>query len=153
MSQTVWKPHAVVASVIEKDERFLLVEELSRGKAVLNQPAGHLEDGENYLDAVVRETLEETTWQFEPQAIVGIYRWRHRARKMTHVRVTYCGSVSKPLTSTQRDPEIIDTHWLSLKDIEAKAKQHRSPLVLQCIYDYLDGKRFPLELITEIESH
>lgn len=42
----------------------------------LNQPAGHLESNESLIEAIVRETQEETAWQFEPTALIGIYRWQ-----------------------------------------------------------------------------
>ncbi|HQR24655.1 MAG TPA: NUDIX domain-containing protein, partial [Steroidobacteraceae bacterium] len=64
----VWKPDVTVAAVAERDGRFLVVEERAGGRVVINQPAGHLEDGESFLEAVVRETLEETAWTFVPQA-------------------------------------------------------------------------------------
>ncbi|MDX1399113.1 MAG: NUDIX domain-containing protein, partial [Oceanospirillum sp.] len=64
----VWKPNCTVATVVVKkeaetgEERFLLVEEWSQGRKVLNQPAGHIEKDESLIDAAIRETLEETRW-------------------------------------------------------------------------------------------
>ena len=69
----IWKPHATVAAIIERDNKFLLVEEMVQGQAVFNQPAGHLDPDENLVDAVIRETREETAWDFTPEAITGIY--------------------------------------------------------------------------------
>ena len=91
----VWKPDVTVAALIERERRFLLVEERIRGRLVLNQPAGHLEDGESLLDAVVRETLEETAWQFSPEALLGIYQWRS-PRGHTTLRIAFTGSVARP---------------------------------------------------------
>ncbi|WMR35883.1 NUDIX domain-containing protein, partial [Metapseudomonas otitidis] len=55
-----WQPHITVATVVEDQGRFLLVEEEADGRAVLNQPAGHLEADETLPQAALRETLEET---------------------------------------------------------------------------------------------
>ena len=49
-----------VAAVVVRDERYLVVEEYARGARVINQPAGHVEPGETIVDAVIRETREET---------------------------------------------------------------------------------------------
>jgi 8-oxo-dGTP pyrophosphatase MutT (NUDIX family) len=65
-----WKPDVTVAAVVERDGHFLFVEERAGGRVVLNQPAGHLENGETFFAAVARETLEETGWTFVPEAIV-----------------------------------------------------------------------------------
>ena len=51
-----WHPDLTVAAIVERDGRFLLVEERINGARVLNQPAGHVEDGEALLAAVCRET-------------------------------------------------------------------------------------------------
>ena len=96
MTGMAWKPDVTVAAVAERDGRFLFVEERAGGRIVLNQPAGHLEDGESLLDAVVRETLEETAWAFRPQAIVGVYLWRARAPQgRTFLRVAFCGDLRR----------------------------------------------------------
>ena len=60
-----WKPNVTVAGIIERDGRFLLVEEHTSQGIKLNQPAGHLEPGESLIDAVKREVLEETAFNFE----------------------------------------------------------------------------------------
>ncbi|MCW8955694.1 MAG: NUDIX domain-containing protein, partial [Gammaproteobacteria bacterium] len=90
----IWKPHATVAAIIEQDGRFLMVEEESEGLIVLNQPAGHLDPDESLIQAVIRETREETAWQFHPEAITGIYRWQQPDTERTFLRVAFCGQVS-----------------------------------------------------------
>ena len=60
----IWKPNATVAAIIERDGRFLLVEEDTIDGVRLNQPAGHLDEGESLVAACIRETLEESAWHF-----------------------------------------------------------------------------------------
>jgi 8-oxo-dGTP pyrophosphatase MutT (NUDIX family) len=136
-----------VAAVIEREGRFLLVEERIDGRLVLNQPAGHLDPGESLAAACAREVLEETAHRFEPTALVGIYRWRYAAKDVTFLRFCFCGNVlgeeSRPL-----DKEIVRLRWLTAEEIRRQAAQHRSPLVQQCVDDFLAGRRFPLEVLS-----
>jgi 8-oxo-dGTP pyrophosphatase MutT (NUDIX family) len=143
----VWKPDVTVAAVIERSGRFLLVEERIRGHLVLNQPAGHLEDGEALLDAVIRETLEETAWQFTPEALLGIYQWRS-PRGHTTLRIAFSGSVQAYDAARPLDPPIVTTHWLAHEEIVQRAARLRTPLVLRCIEDYLGGRRLALDVLT-----
>lgn len=145
---TVWKPSATVAAVIERDGRFLLVEEVSDGRHVLNQPAGHLDPGESLVEACVRETLEETAHAFEPTSLVGIYRWHYAPAGNTFLRFAFAGTVGSADPGRSLDAEILATHWLSREDIAARPEMHRSPLVMRCVDDYLAGRRFPLDVFS-----
>jgi ADP-ribose pyrophosphatase YjhB (NUDIX family) len=146
-----WKPHVTVAAVVERQGRFLLVEELDAGERVFNQPAGHLEDGESLLAAVRREVLEETAWQFEPQTIVGIYRWRHPQQRITFLRFTFAGTLLAHDSGRQLDPDIEQVVWMSHAGIRAQTDSLRSPLVLRSVDDYLAGKSWPLDLLADLE--
>ena len=145
---TAWKPSATVAAVIEREGRFLLVEEISDGRRVLNQPAGHLDPGESLIEACVRETLEETAYAFEPTSLVGIYRWHYAPADNTFLRFAFAGGVGSVDASRKLDTEIVATHWLSREDLAARAGMHRSPLVMRCVDDYLAGRRFPLDVFS-----
>ena len=145
---SVWKPAATVAAVIERDGLFLLVEEVSNGRRVLNQPAGHLDPGESLVQACVRETLEETGYAFRPQALVGIYRWVYTPADSTFLRFAFAGEVGALDASRALDREIVCTHWLSREALAARADMHRSPLVMRCVDDYLAGKRFALDVFS-----
>jgi len=147
----IWTPHVTVAAVIEQDGRFLLVQERESGRAVLNQPAGHLEDGESLVMAVIRETLEETGWHFQPEAVIGIYRWRHPVKSITYLRVTFAGSGLRHDIDRTLDEGIEDTLWLSAGEIRRQSEMLRSPLVLKSIEDYLAGARYPLSVLADIE--
>ena len=146
----MWQPDVTVAAVCEKHGQFLLVEERSKSsqKIVFNQPAGHIEEGESVLAAVVRETLEETCRHFVPESLIGFYRYQAENGK-TYLRYTFCGSISDVDSSYALDPDIIRTHWLSLDAIRTSASL-RSPLVINCINDYLSGQRYPLDILREI---
>lgn len=144
----VWKPNVTVAAVIEQDGRFLLVEEHTARGIRFNQPAGHLERHESLLQGVVRETLEETAYTFVPEWLLGIYRWHHRGARTIYLRFAFAGRATGFDAGRKLDEGIIRAHWFSPEEIRNCALQHRSPLVMRCIDDYLAGKRYPLDLIT-----
>lgn len=144
----IWKPNVTVAAIIERDGKFLLVEEETDEGIRFNQPAGHLECEEALTDAVVREALEETGYAFEPRFLVGVYNWRHPSKDITYLRFAFGGEVTGHDAQRKLDTGILGARWLSLDEIRANAAQHRSPLILRCIEDWQAGKRYPLELIT-----
>jgi ADP-ribose pyrophosphatase YjhB (NUDIX family) len=146
----IWKPHVTVAAVIETGGRFLLVREQIDGNFVYNQPAGHLEKGESLVTAVIRETLEETAWHFEPEAIVGLYRWQHPDKDKTYLRVTFSGTAIRHDANRRLDPEIEQVVWMAASDIRQQSGRLRSPMVLRSLEDFLAGRRYPLSLLSDI---
>jgi len=138
-----------VAAIAERDGRFLFVQERAARRIVLNQPAGHLEDGESLVDAVIRETREETARAFQPSAVTGLYLWRGPGGR-TVLRVAFTGSVGEQDESAALDRSIIRTLWLNRDEAGARSRELRSPLVLQCLDDYLRGVRFPLTLLNHV---
>src|SRR5580698_7893436 len=146
----VWKPHVTVAAIVEKDGRFLVVEEEVHGQRVLNNPAGHLEPDESFLDAVRRETMEETGWEFLPDTVTGIYLWKNPALDASFVRVAFHGRCGKHHSERPLDKGIIAPHWLTRAELAAKGPALRSPMVLRCIDDHLAGCHYPLELLSHI---
>jgi 8-oxo-dGTP pyrophosphatase MutT (NUDIX family) len=143
-----WKPSVTVAAVIERDGRFLLVEEKIDGRLVLNQPAGHLDPGETIIQACRREVLEETAHHFEPQTLIGIYRWHYTPKDVTFLRFCFAGRVLGMEAGRKLDKGIVAAPWLSAAALAARKGDHRSPLVEKCVADYLAGRRFPLELFS-----
>jgi len=143
-----WKPNTTVAAIAEKDGRFLLVEENINEKLVFNQPAGHLEHGESIFDAVKREVIEETAWEFEPEYLIGIYHYPnpHNA-EISYLRFCFYGQCIKEHKGQALDDGILRAAWLSPEEIKKEEKRMRSPLVTRCIDDYLQGNRYPLELL------
>lgn len=145
-----WTPHVTVAAIVERDGAFLMVEERVGGRLVLNQPAGHLDDAESLISAVIRETLEETGWRFRPEAVTGLYRWRNPENGETFVRVAFCGDCTEHETDRVLDADIERALWLPYDQITSAATLLRSPLVLKCLDDYRNGTRFPLQVLQDI---
>jgi len=152
MSSERFRPSVTVAAVIEHGGRYLLVEEETPEGLRLNNPAGHLEQGETPLQAVCREALEETARIFTPTAMLGVYlsRFRRPARgeDVTYLRLAYTGTVGEPLPGQGLDAGIVRTLWLTADEVHASAERHRSPLVRRCIDDHAAGRRFPLDLLS-----
>ena len=143
----IWRPSVTVAAILEKDGKFLFVEELQEGRRVLNQPAGHLDPDETLIAACSREVLEETAHRFEPTGLVGIYRWYFKPADVTFLRFCFSGKVLG-VETTPLDREILALHWLTAQEVKDRTQQHRSPLVQQCLDDYLAGKNFPIEVLS-----
>ncbi|MBI3479381.1 MAG: NUDIX hydrolase [Nitrosomonadales bacterium] len=146
-----WKPNVTVAAVIERDGKFLLIEEETLQGARFNQPAGHLEAHESLLDAVVRETLEESAYHFVPQYLIGIYRWHSSESDITYLRFAFTGTITGHESDRPLDEGILQAIWLTPDEIRATQARHRSPLILRCVEDYLENKRYPLDLLVHYD--
>lgn len=146
-----WKPSVTVAAVIEKDGRFLLVEEHTPEGLRLNNPAGHLDLAESPQQGAVREALEETTRTFVPDRLVGVYLARfqrpNRGEDVTYLRFAFGGTCGEPDPNRSLDTGIVRTLWMTLPELRASKERHRSDLVLQCVEDYAAGRSFPLDLV------
>lgn len=145
--ERIWKPNVTVAAVIERDGRFLMVEEETPEGLGFNQPAGHLEEGESLLEACVREALEETAWHFVPEYLVGVYQWTRPQGDITYLRFAFGGRVSGEESGRKLDAGIVRALWMTRDELLAVRARHRSPLILDCVDDWLAGARYPLELI------
>lgn len=143
----IWKPNVTVAAVILRDGKFLLVEEETDAGLAFNQPAGHLEQGEALVDAVIRETLEETAYHFRPTHLVGVYNWQHPSKDVTYLRFAFAGELRGYEPERPLDEGIVAARWLTLEEVRATQGRHRSPLILRCIEDLLAGRRYPLDLL------
>ncbi len=144
-----WKPSVTVAAIIERDGRYLLVEEHTPEGLRLNNPAGHLDPGESPQQGVEREALEETACTFRAEALVGIYlsRFQRGDQDITYLRLAYCGRVGEPDPGRTLDHGIVRTLWMTPDEVRASTDRHRSPLVLRCIEDHLAGRRLPLDAV------
>ena len=143
----IWRPSVTVAAVIEREGRFLFVEEMQDGRRVLNQPAGHLDPGETLAAACAREVMEETAHRFEPTGLVGIYRWYYQPADVTFLRFCFSGRILG-VEATPLDKEILGLHWFNAQELKNRTQQHRSPLVQQCLDDHLRGNCFSLDLLS-----
>lgn len=148
---TRWKPNVTVAAIIEKDGRYLLVEEETAEGLRLNNPAGHLDPAESPVQACAREALEETTHLFTPTHLVGVYMSRFQREStgedVTYLRLVFCGDLGDVQPGRQLDSGIVRTVWMTPDEVRTSQSRHRSLLVLRCIEDHLAGQRHGLELI------
>lgn len=151
-----WKPSVTVAAIIEQDGQFLLVEEHTPEGLKLNNPAGHLDPGESLVEACAREALEETTRRFEPTALIGVYlnRFERQHEAISYLRFAFGGRLGAPVPGRSLDQGIVRTLWMTVEEIRASQAHHRSPLVLQCVQDYLAGQRHALSVLhTDASVH
>ncbi|MDP2248364.1 MAG: NUDIX hydrolase [Nitrosomonadales bacterium] len=146
----IWKPNTTVAAIVEQHGKFLLVEEETADGIRLNQPAGHVENGETLIQAAIRETQEETAYDFMPEHLLGVYHWRHPEKDITYLRFAFIGTASNHKPAQKLDDGILRAVWLSADEIRASQAMHRSPQVLTCIEHYLAGQRFPLSVLTHL---
>jgi 8-oxo-dGTP pyrophosphatase MutT (NUDIX family) len=146
-----WRPSVTVAAVIERDGRFLMIEEETSEGLKINNPAGHLDPGETPAEGCAREALEETAWRFRPTALLGVYISRFQrattGEDVTYLRFAFTGELGEPVPGRALDHGIVRTLWMTADELRATADRHRSPLVLRCLEDYLKGIRYPLDAI------
>ena len=139
-------PHITVATLIERDNRYLLVKELSNGQTVYNQPAGHVEHGEALQAAAIRETLEETCWEVELTGLLGIYQHTSSGNGISYVRICFTARPARQRNDLSLDKDIQSIHWMTAEEIRLQASRLRSPMVLRAVEDYREGRIFPLQI-------
>ena len=146
-----WRPSVTVAAVIERDGRFLMIEEETSEGLRINNPAGHLDPGETPAEGCAREALEETAWRFRPTHLLGVYISRFQrsttGEDITYLRFAFTGELGEEEVGRPLDVGIVRTLWMTPDELRATAERHRSPLVLRCLEDYLAGVRLPLSAV------
>jgi 8-oxo-dGTP pyrophosphatase MutT (NUDIX family) len=142
-----WAPHVTVATIIERDNRFLMVYEEADGKTVYNQPAGHLDSDETLHQAAIRETLEETGWAIQLTGVVGVNLYTAPSNGVTYLRTTFIGEALHHDAQRKLDTGIIEAVWLTYEELVARKAHLRSPMTLKIIEDYRNGRIFPLSVI------
>ena len=142
-----WAPHVTVATIIERDNRFLMVYEESDGKLVYNQPAGHLDPDETLFEAAIRETLEETGWTIRLTGVVGVNLYTAPSNGITYFRTTFIAEAVSHDADYKLDTGIIEAVWLTYEELVERKNQLRSPMTLQIIDDYRNGRVFPLNVV------
>jgi len=145
-----WDSHITVACVIEREGQFLLVEERADEGLVLNQPAGHWDEGETLYAAALRETLEESAWEVELTALLGLYAYKPAQLDHGFLRVAFAAKALRHHPQQPLDSGIERALWMSRDELAACAERHRSPMVLRGVDDYLAGKRYPLDLVNHL---
>jgi phosphatase NudJ len=146
-----WRPSVTVAAVIERDGRFLMIEEETSEGLKINNPAGHLDPGETPAEGCAREALEETAWRFRPTGLLGMYISRFQrsttGEDITYLRFAFTGELGEHVAGRALDHGIVRTLWMTADELRATADRHRSPLVLRCLDDFLQGVRYPLSAV------
>jgi 8-oxo-dGTP pyrophosphatase MutT (NUDIX family) len=142
-----WAPHVTVATIIERDNRFLMVYEEADGKLVYNQPAGHLDPDETLHQAAIRETLEETGWTVKLTGVVGVNLYTAPSNGITYFRTTFIGEAISHDANRLLDTGIIEAVWLTYEELLERKDQLRSPMTLQIVEEYRAGRRFSLEVV------
>ena len=143
----IWLPHTTVATIVEKDGAFLMVEEDDNGRTVFNQPAGHLDENESLKEAAIRETLEETAWHITLTDFLGTYVYKGTNNGVTYIRHCFVATPDRQEAGRKLDEGIFAAHWLSKDEIFTESFPVRSPLVRKTLRDYLDGRRLPLDTV------
>jgi len=143
-----WNPHLTVAAIVERNGRFLLIEEEINGEAVINQPAGHWEEGETFTEAAIRECFEETGWKIEITGLVGVYEYKPPELDYAFVRFAYSARPVAHDPAQVLDAGIRRWFWMNQYELQQEIYRHRSPMVQQCVEDYWTVKRWPLSVVT-----
>lgn len=146
----VWQPHVVVAAVVEREGRYLIVEETIAGALALNQPAGHWEPGESLFEALVREALEETGWDVRPTGFLGTYVWQPDNLAYPFVRFAFTAEALRHHPQRPLDAGILRALWLTPEELDARRALHRGPAVMQCIADHRAGRILPLDVVRHL---
>ncbi|MEN8282439.1 NUDIX hydrolase [Acinetobacter gerneri] len=151
---TTWTPHVTVATVVEKNGKFLFVEEHTEGvtHTVFNQPAGHVEKDETLIQAAIRETMEETGHQVEIDSVIGIYTYTPPMfPDCTYYRFLFAAHVVEYFPEAKLDTGIVGPAWMTLEELIETARA-RSPLVIKAAQDAASGQRYPLSLVYEHQN-
>lgn len=142
-----WAPHVTVATIVVRDDRYLMVYEEADGQKVYNQPAGHLDPDETLQEAALRETLEETGWTVNLTGVVGVNLYTAPSNGITYCRTTFIAEPLEQDIERQLDTGIIEAVWLTYEEVLEKKDFLRSPMTLKIIEDYRNGRRFPLDVV------
>ncbi|MGH8127542.1 MAG: NUDIX domain-containing protein [Gammaproteobacteria bacterium] len=150
MNDRSFQPHLTVAAIAERDGRYLVVREYINGDERINNPAGHIEDGESPVEATVREVREETGYDFVAEALGGIYLWRKPDNGETFMRINVIGRCTGHDPEALLDDGIIGPEWFDLEQLRSKSNILRSPLVVRSFEEYRAGIRYPLDVISTL---
>jgi 8-oxo-dGTP pyrophosphatase MutT (NUDIX family) len=140
------KIHLTVATIVAQNDRYLMVKEFESGKLVINQPAGHVEPGEDIIDAAIRETYEETGWHVDINGFIGVYTTISPVTGITYYRLAFTAEALSLDEQAVIDTDIDEVVWLSSENIRQNNNQLRSELVIDCLDDYEQGKILSLDI-------
>ena len=136
-----------VGALVERDGKYLIIEERVSGALVLTQPGGHIEAGESPEDAARREALEEAGCEIDIHCLLGVYRWVQPRTKRQFLRILFLADLLEERPNYPLDTGIEAVHWMSLAALRRRRHDLRTPVVTRCIEDYRAGRRQPFELL------
>ncbi len=151
-------PFVVVAVIIEKEGKVILVQEAGIDRGQWNHPAGWLDKGENPVSAAKREAEEETGLQVDITHFLGVYNFVKPARATEDhverhvVKLVFVGKVTGGAITL--DPkEIMDARWFTPEEIyDMKEMVLRDMEIKDEVRDYFAGKRYPLEMVHHFQN-
>jgi ADP-ribose pyrophosphatase YjhB (NUDIX family) len=138
--------HLTVATVVERDSKFLMVRETIDGEQVINQPAGHVEPGEDVMAAALRETMEETGWEVAITGFLGFSNAMSPTTGITYYRLAFIAEALNFNADAEIDNDIDSAEWMTLDEIKDPTNKPRSEMVHQAIDDFISGRVFSLEM-------
>jgi 8-oxo-dGTP pyrophosphatase MutT (NUDIX family) len=138
--------HLTVATVVERDSTFLMVRETIDGEQVINQPAGHVEPGEDVMAAALRETMEETGWEVAITGFLGFSNAMSPTTGITYYRLVFVAEALNFNADAEIDNDIDSAEWMTLDEIKDPTNKPRSEMVHQAIDDFISGRVFSLEM-------
>ena len=138
-----------VAAVIKNNEnKYLMVEENTSDGIKINQPAGHLEENETVVEAVIREVKEETGFVFMPLSLISVHQLF--LNSSSFFRFNFYGEVDSNSKPFSNEKQILKITWLDESYLEKKKKMLRSKCVLAAINDFNQGLKMPLSTIRNL---
>lgn len=133
--------------ILKQSDGYILVQEVRHEKAgFYNLPAGTLEVGEDLIQCVSRETVEETGAKPELEHFVGAYQ-TVIADGNNVVFFVFAGNIAADTIFQSDEHTVIKVFTYEELQALDKSGELRSPIVLKSIQDYRAGQKFPLQTV------
>ena len=118
----------VAGVVIEKDGKYLLVQEKAKCYGKWNLPAGRVEKGDSFEKTAIKEAKEETGFDVELTAKIGIFQ----EKPENAVKHAYQAKIIGGELTVPKD-ELLDARWFTIDEIEKMKDQLREKWVIDAI--------------------
>lgn len=148
---------AVASGLIERDGKFLLIQENLPGHPddkKWNLPGGWVEVNEDPLESVRREVREETGHDFTPTSLLGVYSLVKQWTAHTHqaIKLVYQGTLGDA-----EHPLLGDTlgfRWFAVEEIQTMdASALRDMDIPRIVEDAKRRHGFPLDAVNHFVQH
>ncbi|MDD5341459.1 MAG: NUDIX domain-containing protein [Patescibacteria group bacterium] len=137
--------------IIEKDGKFLLVQEAQKERGKWNQPAGWLDLGEDIIEGARREAKEETGLDVEIIGLLGIYPLLKFHNDILHHAIKFifaAKSLSDKISFDKK--ELLDAKWFSLDEVRALGENLRDVDIIKEIKDFQESKFNSFDILKPI---